>query len=243
MHELPYDNAQDRWMWTCCAAALQSNIASWRRRNTRLLEINCGRGLCLQLLWECGFDVTGTSSSPDERRAAAENAPYGTEILAAQDDAIPLEPDAYDWVILHLGEHDVQQMRRAVHEAMRVASRGLVISFWNRSSLLRPLQFCGGSRFKAPCRGLYVWQVLGAVRGLPGKKYLSGCLPLPFIAGIFSFLGGAGRVLTALLGAWSMLRINLDPAATGTPLGLRAGHGGPLAQGAAVMECRAGGKN
>lgn len=243
MHELPHDNDQDRWMWTCCAAALQADIASWRRRNTRLLEINSGQGLCLQMLWECGFDVTGTAASPDERSAAAANAPYGTEILAASDDDIPVETDAFDWVILHLGEHDAAQMRQAVKEAVRIASRGVVISFWNRSSLLRALHALGWTRITLPCRGLYVWQVLAAVRDLPGKKRLSGCLPVPLVSRLFSLLGGAGRICTALLGAWTMLRINLDPAASGTPLGLRTGHTGPLAQGAAVMECRAGGKN
>ena len=243
MHELPHDNAQDRWMWTCCASALQACIASWRRRNTRLLEINCGRGLCLQMLWECGFDVTGTSAAPDERKAAAGNAPHGTEILAASDDDIPVDADAYAWVILHLGAHDVEQMRLAAREAARIASRGLVISFWNRCSLLRPLRSCGLTRFALPCRGLHVWQVLHAVRDLPGKKHLSGCLPLPFVSGLFGLLGGAGRICTALLGAWTMLRIDLEPAASGTPLGVRTGHAGPLAQGAAVMECRVGGKN
>lgn len=243
MHELPQNNAQDRWMWTCCTAALQANIASWRRRNTRLLEINCGRGLCLQMLWECGFDVTGSSALPEERSAAFVNAPHGTEILAASDDDIPVETDAFDWVILHLGQHDVRRMRLAVQEAMRIASRGLVISFWNRSSLLRPLHAFGCTRFTLPCRGLFVWQVLGAVRDFPGKKRLSGCLPLPFVSGLFSLLGGAGRICTALMGAWTMLRINLDPAASGTPLGVRSRHAAALAQGAAVMECRAGGKN
>lgn len=235
------DTALNGWVRSRCEGALQANIASWRRRNTRLLEINSGRGLCLRMLWECGFDVTGTSASPAERSEAARVAPHGAEILAAADDDIPVDADAYDWVILHLWDHDALQTRRAVQEALRIAARGLVVCFWNRGFLLRPLPFLWRGRFQLPCRGQYLWQVLRAVRGFSGRKWLSGCLPLPFMWGLFGLLGGAGRVCSALLGAWAMLRIDLDPAAGGTPLGLRVGSGGSVPTQAAVMECRAGG--
>lgn len=242
MHAVQPDNTSDCWMRSCCESALQANIASWRRRNTRLLVINCGKGLCLQMLWECGFDVTGTSACPSERALAARVAPHGTEILAAADDDIPVDADDYEWVILHLGDHDARQTRLAVQEAIRIASRGVVICFWNRGFLLRPLPFLWRKRFHLPCRGQYLWQVLRAVRGFTGRKWLSGCLPLPFMWGFFGLLGGAGRVCSALLGAWVMLRIDLDPAAGGTPLGLRVGSSGKVRQEAAVLECRAGGQ-
>lgn len=242
MHEQQPENAPDSWMRSCCEGALQANIASWRRRNTRLLVINCGTGLCLRLLWECGFDVTGTSACPAERLQAARVASHGTEILAASDDDLPVEADAYDWVILLLAEHDAAQARQAIQEAARVASRGLVICFWNRGFLLRPLPFLWRKRLQLPCRGQFLWQVMRAARGIPGRKWLSGCLPLPFMWGLFGLLGGAGRVCSALLGAWVMLRIDLDPAAGGTPLGLRVGASGKVPREAAVMECRAGGQ-
>lgn len=242
MHAQQPDNASDRWMRSCCEGALQANIASWRRRNTRLLVINCGEGRCLRLLWECGFDVTGTCASPVERSQAARTAPHGTEILAAADDDIPVDADAYDWVVLHLCDHALGRASLAVQEAARIASRGLVICFWNRGFLLRPLSFLWRKRLQLPCRGQYLWQVMRAVHGIPGRKWLSGCLPLPFMWGLFGLLGGAGRVCSALLGAWVMLRIDLDPAAGGTPLGLRVGASGKVPQEAAAMECRAGGQ-
>ena len=242
MHTLQPDNIHDRWMWNCCEAALQANIASWQRRNTRLLEINCGRGLCLRLLWECGFDVTGTAASHEDRCLAALNAPHGTEVLAAGDDDIPVEADSFEWVILHLGAHNAVQTRRAVHEAARIASRGLLISFWNRSALLRPLLFVWRNYFRLPYRGQHLWQVWGAARDLPGRKRFSGCLPLPFMHGLSGFVGCAGRTCSALVGAWVMLRIDLDVAPRGTPLGLRLSSGRSLSQeGVAVLERRASG--
>lgn len=242
MHALQLDNIPDRWMWNCCVSALQANIASWRRRNTHLLEINCGAGLCLQILWECGFDVTGTSASCEQRRQASLVAPCGTEILAAHDDDIPVEDDSFDWVILHLAEHGTREVRAAVMEAARIASRGLVITFWNRSSLFRLLPAIVRKRFPIPLRGQFLWQVLGSVRRLPGKKWLSGCVPLAFLQGRPVPAGGLGRICAAVLGVWTMIRIDFDAAARGTPLGIRVGSGASLARGAAVMECRAGGQ-
>lgn len=242
MHALQLDGERERWMWNCCVASLQANIASWRRRNTHLLEINCGFGLCLQVLWESGFDVTGTSALPEERRMAVLTAPCGTEILAARDDDVPVDTDAFDWVILHLAEHDGVQTRAAMREAARIASRGLVVTFWNRSSPFRFLPHVVRKCFPVPCRGQFLWQVLAAARSLPGRKWLSGCLPVSLMQRHFGPMGGLGRVCSAIVGVWAMIRIDFDKAARGTPLGVRAGASAALAREAAVMECRSGGQ-
>lgn len=236
------DGDRERWMWNCCMVALQANIASWRRRNTHLLEINCGEGLCLQVLWESGFDVTGTCAQPDQRHAAALAAPCGTEILAARDDDLPVENDAFDWAILHLADHDPAQAKAAVREAARIASRGLVITFWNRSSPFRLLPGMLRKWYPVPCRGQFLWQMLGAAHAISGRKWLSGCLPVSFLHRHFWPMGGIGRVCSAVIGVWVMIRIDFDKAARGTPLGVRVGARAALAREAAVMECRSGGQ-
>ncbi|WP_346667087.1 methyltransferase domain-containing protein [uncultured Desulfovibrio sp.] len=239
MHTLQLDSERERWMWHCCVAALQASIASWKRRNTHLLEINCGAGACLQVLWECGFDVTGTGADPELRRLAVQTAPCGTEVLAGVDDDLPVETDAFDWVILHLGDHTAEQTRSAVREAARIASRGLVVTFWNRSSLLRLLPVMLRRRFPIPCRGQFLWQVFAAVQGLSGRKWISGCLPFASLQRHLGPMGVFGRLCSAIVGVWAMVRIDFDAAARGTPLGVRVGAAGSLAREAAVMECRA----
>lgn len=240
MHDLRLDNPLEKRMWTCCVEALQTSVASWKRRNTRLLEVNCGVGRCLRVLWDCGFDVTGMSASPEERREARLNAPFGVEVLAASDDDIPLDDDAYDWVVLHLGGHDPQGARRAVFEAARVAARGMVVSFWNRASLCSAAH-CLFRRWQPmPCRGLFWWQVLAAARGLYGRKRLYGCMPLPHTFGAQGLPGGAGRVLTAAIGAWALLRMDFAPSGRVTPLGLRVASGTTLSKEAAVLEYTSG---
>lgn len=240
MYAQQFDSEHERWMWHCCAAALQAAIASWRRRNARLLEINSGCGQGLQVLWECGFDVTGTAADYAERRQAALVAPCGTEILAAADDDLPLESDSFEWVILHLAGHDAQQSRAAALEAARIASRGLVITFWNRNSLFRLLPPGLRKCCPVPCRGQFLWQVLRAVHGIPGRKWLSGCLPLPFLSRQLFLTGALGRLCAGIFGVWTMIRFDFDAAAQGTPLGVRVGKAGSLTREAAVLECRCG---
>ncbi|HJA78718.1 MAG TPA: class I SAM-dependent methyltransferase [Candidatus Desulfovibrio intestinavium] len=240
MHELRLENPLEKRMWRYCVEALQTSIASWTRRNARLLEINCGTGRCLRVLWDCGFDVTGVSASPEERRAAAADAPCGTEILAAADDDIPLDDDAYDWVVLHLGNHDAARARKAVLEAARIGARGMVVSFWNRASLCRLAHCLSRSWQPMPCKGLYWWQVLAAARGVSARKYPYGCMPLPHTFGAHGPPGGAGRLLTALVGAWALLRMDFGPVGRVTPLGLRVDAATALAKEAAVLECRSG---
>lgn len=75
---------------------LQQCLAAWPRRGKSLLEVNCGEGLFLSLLWECGFDVTGTELTPALRARAAATAPAGTEVEAAADDHLPFEDNAFD---------------------------------------------------------------------------------------------------------------------------------------------------
>ena len=114
---------------------LQQCLAAWPRRGKSLLEVNCGEGLFLSLLWECGFDVTGTELTPALRARAAATAPAGTEVEAAADDHLPFEDNAFDWVVLHVTAADGDGLAASAREALRVAARGLTVTFWNAASL------------------------------------------------------------------------------------------------------------
>ena len=100
---------------------LQHSIAAWPRRGRTLLEINCGGGDFLPLLWECGFDMTATESNPDMRADAGRMADRA-EVLAATDDHLPFDDGEFDWVVLHLVSAGGQSARTAMAEALRVAA-------------------------------------------------------------------------------------------------------------------------
>ena len=60
---------------------VQHCLAPWPRRGRTLLEVNCGRGELLPLLWEYGFDMTATEHNP-ELRAEASRMADRAEVLA-----------------------------------------------------------------------------------------------------------------------------------------------------------------
>ena len=108
---------------------LQQCLAGWPRRGKTLLEINCGQGAFSPLLWECGFDLTVTELRPEQRTQAAAVLGARAEILAAADDYLPFEDNFFDCAVLHLAAGDTKKIDAAVHEALRVSSRGIAVPF------------------------------------------------------------------------------------------------------------------
>ena len=202
---------------------LQHCLAPWPRRCRELLEVNCGAGQFLPLLWECGFDATATELRPEMRAIAAPLAPR-VEIIAAAEDHLPFDDAAFDWVVLHLNANDRQTARAAIRESSRVASSGLAVTFWNAASpsfMLR--QFCD-SGMEWPGGAHCWWQIWRELKDF-GRGRISGASTL---AGprctwnetcAFSY---CNRVLPWLpLGAWSAIRLDMTPARPVTPLPLK----------------------
>lgn len=215
---------------------LRGALAPWRRRHAALLDINCGAGKLLSLLWECGFDVTACEGRPEQRHEAMACAPCGVEVVAAHDDYLPFGPDSFDWAVLHLGDHDGAAAAQAVEEAARVAVRGLAVTFWNVASLPGLLHTLFPARHPWPYRGLPWWQVVCLGRPY-GSWRLFGTLHLPGGRGE-SLLSRQDR-LCSWLGAWCVLRIDLGLSGRVTPLGLRAGGGKKRLETSSVLEQRA----
>ncbi|MDR3319818.1 MAG: class I SAM-dependent methyltransferase [Desulfovibrio sp.] len=202
---------------------LQSSLAVWPRRGKSLLEVNCGDGHFLSMLWECGFDVTATEHDVWLRDRALEHAGFRAEVVAAADDHLPFEGDAFDWVILHAAASDLKAFENSLDEALRVAAGGIAVTFWNSASLPYMLHRFGRGKFwpwpTYNCFG--VWRKL--------KKYSMGRLTL------LSTLSGpvniwnrryAGILRQACghvmpLGAWCIIRMNIAPSGFVRPLPLR----------------------
>lgn len=205
---------------------LQHSLAAWPRRGRALLEVNCGRGDFLPLLWEYGFDMTATERNPDLRAEAGRMADRA-EVLAAADDHLPFDDGEFDWVLLHLVSADSKSARAAIAESLRVASAGLALSFWNTASLPFMLHMLGGRKTAWPGPTFCWWQVWRALRGLaaggisgatvlagPQKTWNAACS-----------LSGCNRVLPWLpVGAWGIIRIDLAKSRPVTPLPLRIGR-------------------
>lgn len=114
---------------------LRELFSQWPRRGHTLLDVGCGPGVFLEFLWGCGFDVSGLDASPDMIELARQQLGHRADFHIGQADYLPFEDNAFDYVSLITVLEFVPDLRAALKEAFRVASRGIVIGFLNRYSL------------------------------------------------------------------------------------------------------------
>lgn len=193
---------------------MQRILADWPRRGEKLLEVNCGRGCFLPLLWQAGFDVMATEA--DRGKLALARKAAAVEFMPAHDDCLPFEDNSYAWVVLHIAPGDTERLRASTGEAMRVADRGLLCTFWNSTSL------AGLARRKRPARSFWqVWRMLARGRG--GRLTAFSTLAGPRCTWRDNSVLGAlnSRLYWQPFGAWCAIRLDLGDPRLLTPLGLR----------------------
>ena len=114
---------------------LDAMLAGWPRRCRKLVEIGCGTGIFLHLLWEMGFDVTGVDSSPVMLKAARERFGNRAALHLGNGELLPFEDNEFDfavvWSVLEFAADPLALLR----EAVRVAEEGVLVGFLNRHSL------------------------------------------------------------------------------------------------------------
>jgi ubiquinone/menaquinone biosynthesis C-methylase UbiE len=116
---------------------LQSVIAPWPRRKQKLVDIGCGTGTFLEFFWSCGFDLTGMDKSPDMLARAREKIGHRADLHLGSAEHLPFEDREFDYASLMTVLEFVEDPGLALREAARVARKGLLISFLNRTSLYR----------------------------------------------------------------------------------------------------------
>lgn len=201
-------------------------LAPWPRRCRELLEINCGSGIFLPLFQECGFDVTATDPRLEMRRRAAPLTAR-IELLAAAEDHLPFEDAAFDWAVLHLSANDLQAAQQAIREGFRVASSGLVVTFWNTAAPSFIFHQLCNRTMAWPGGALCWWQVWRELKNLD-SGHISGASVLAGPRATWNAsraVSRCNRVVPWLpLGAWSALRLDMAPTRPVTPLRLKIEH-------------------
>lgn len=202
---------------------LQRALASWARRNAPLLYVNCGSGQFLQFLWQGGFEVAATEGDPDLRQIAATLPLRGLEIFAAQEDHLPFDEDAFDWVIIHLKNSSPITPDACIKEGLRVAKRGLLLTFWNSSSI--PAIFNFRRHGNSVLHGAYSWYRIWRTMLSLGSGNISFSSTF-FSPEKFWRKSTANNVLNKVfsflpLGGWCVIRLDLKPLHPVTPLAMR----------------------
>ncbi|MDE5831786.1 MAG: class I SAM-dependent methyltransferase [Desulfovibrio sp.] len=213
---------KDQALFACQAALLREALASWPRRGAPILEANCGDGAFLPLLWRLGFDVVATEPDAEYRRAAAAQPAPGLEIYAASDDSLPFDNDYFDWVIVHLRKTAPDSDKNAIEEGLRVARRGLMVSFWNTASFASCFGLC---RQKSSARDGWawfrVWRRLLSLRAGSLSSFSAVYVP-PMAWRDKTALSLTNRLaFLKIFGGWCLIRLDLDAPETATPLALK----------------------
>lgn len=202
---------------------LQKALAAWPRRDAPLLVVNCGKGEFLPFIWQSGFDAVATEKNA-ALRAQAARALRGVEIYAAGDDDLPFEDDSFDWVILHCRQREGQAIRAGLEQALRVARRGLMLAFWNCSSL--PAIWPRLRRQRRDwLNNAPSWHEVRDLLEIAQAGRLTALTTLWLPE--FCWREGASLVNSWFswlpIGAWCIMRLELSPLYPVTPLPLRMG--------------------
>lgn len=215
------EESKEGFVFSMQTRLMQRALAAWPRRGNPLLEINCGEGNFLPFLWQSGFDIVATDLDPNNRGKAQALSIPGLEIYAASDDDLPFDDDSFDWVIWHVRHCELAYIDKCTLEALRVARRGLMFTFWNKASLPAILASKKNMRFVHAPSWLVLWRKLGNL--YPGriKAFATLCCP--------EWTWGKGKITTFInnllpwlpFGAWCIIRIDLAPLYPVTPLPLQ----------------------
>lgn len=92
--------------------------------NGNILEIGCGDGLALELLYNEGFNVKGLDISPEKVKIARD---HGLDVIEGLMEDLPFEDKEFDTTLcFHTLEHS-SDIDKALSEIERVSHRAIII--------------------------------------------------------------------------------------------------------------------
>lgn len=235
-----YATERGQYAMARCKALLYSLLSGWPRRSRSILAFNAGSADLVELLWDCGFDVTAQESDPEHLEYARSTLGNRARFVLASPDHLPFDDNAFDYAIAAVAVEFWENPEAVLEEIRRLVCSGVILIFPNAWSLFglecrlrkrRPLCASTAPLLKSP-RG-----ILRLTRKIFGKKRASWCSVLPGPSASWRSSRLLNPLNCALLplpvGAFAGLRIDFGPLYTGTPLSLRAA--GPAASGATLL--------
>lgn len=196
----------------------QRLVSDWPRRGHSLLGVGCGPGVFLEMLWEYGFDVTGMDSSQDGIDMARDLLNHRADFRIGQPDYLPFEDESMDYVgIVSVLEY-VADPKAVLAEALRVASRGVIIGFMNRWSLYGllagPPWTWAKNWPRRSGRWFNPWSMARMVRELsPGARVcMRSVLPGPPISWRYTRIAGKINALELPLPLGAFVGLRVDKA-------------------------------
>lgn len=221
-YEKWFDTTKGGFALDCETRLLQSVIAGWPRRGRKLLELGCGTGLFLEVLWQMGFDVTGLDKSPEMVMAGRKRFGNRAELNLGDASHTSYGDNEFDYVVLWSVLEFTSRPEAVLAEAARVAEKGILVGYLNRSSLYhrRTVRKGTGSMSKAHWYNWYEMQdMIRRATGfspLMAKSVLLGPESTWGREGIWKWINEA--MLPPQLGAFAACRVDFVNIKPLTPL-------------------------
>ena len=130
-----FDTGKGRFALDQERRLLDAMLAGWPRRGRKMLDVGCGTGIFMEMLWHTGFDVTGVDQSPLVVKTARERfGGHAMQLHVANGECLPFENGEFDYVVLWSVLEFCADPEAVLAEAGRVAERGVLIGFLNKLS-------------------------------------------------------------------------------------------------------------
>ncbi|AGC49758.1 class I SAM-dependent methyltransferase [Lawsonia intracellularis] len=113
----------------------QNLISIWPRRDYTLLNIGCGVGAFLEMFWDYGFDVTGLDNNLEVLELSSNRLKNRAEFQLGALDDLPFEDESFNYASLVTILEYVEDPKKILAEAFRVASDGIIVGFTNKWSI------------------------------------------------------------------------------------------------------------
>lgn len=138
IHNHPwYSTPQGAFALDCELRLTQKMLTPWPRRGHSLLEVGCSHWSILELLWESGFDVSSIALSLPQLDSTRQHLHGKIDFHLGAADHLPFEDNSFDYVALMAPPPASASIppHIVVHEAVRVAAKGVLLHLWNPCSL------------------------------------------------------------------------------------------------------------
>lgn len=224
-----FESDKGQYACACCKQLLHGLLSGWPRRSRSLLAFNAGSTDFVEMLWECGFDVTAQDSDQvhlEQARACLGNR---AKLVLASPDHLPFDDYSFDYAIAVAAMEFWENPKEVLTEIKRLTCSGVILIFPNTWSLFslecrmrknHLLCSCARPLLRSPR------ELLGLTHSVFGKtqKAWGSVLPGPTASWTpLRLLRPVNNTLFPLpIGAFVGLRIDFGPLYTGTPLPLRA---------------------
>ncbi|NDV20661.1 methyltransferase domain-containing protein [Pseudodesulfovibrio sp. JC047] len=134
-YEAWFDTPEGRFALEQETRLLHNVLAGWPRRKHKLLEIGCGTGLFMDILYQMGLDVTGIDTSPEMLMAARKRFKNRAELHLGHGEHMGYSDNEFDYALIWSVLEFSNEPEAMLAEAARVAEKGLLIGFLNKNSL------------------------------------------------------------------------------------------------------------